>query len=211
MPAKKSFIFGLCLISSVIGVSLPAIAQSKSSSGKNSSGKNSSGKNSSGKKGIAVGEVAPDFNLPVVGEDDYLTLKDANASGPIVVVILRGYPGYQCPLCSQQVGALANRATALAKLTNRIVLIYPGEGSKLDKHAEQFMSSRKLPEPLTLVRDPDMKAVTDFGVRWKTPRETAYPAVFVIDKNGRVRWSKISDSHAGRATAEEIINELRKL
>jgi peroxiredoxin len=206
MSAKKSLFFSLCLIYSVIGVSLPALAQSKSSSDINSGDINSGDK-----KGIAIGEVAPDFNLPVVGEDDFLTLKDANASGPIVVVILRGYPGYQCPLCSQQVGALANRATALAKLTKRVVLIYPGEGSKLDKHAEQFMSSRTLPEPLTLVRDPDMKAVTDFGVRWKRPRETAYPAVFVIDKNGRVRWSKISDSHAGRATAEEIINELRKL
>jgi len=33
MPAKKSFIFGLCLISSVIGVSLPAdLAKSSANS-----------------------------------------------------------------------------------------------------------------------------------------------------------------------------------
>jgi peroxiredoxin len=162
-------------------------------------------------KSVAVGEIAPDFNLPVVGEDEFITLKDANKDGPIVVVILRGYPGYQCPLCSEQVGSLANRAATLAKLTKRVILVYPGEASMLDKHAEQFMSARTLPEPLLLVRDPDFKAVEAYGVRWKAPRETAYPAAFVIDKNGRVRWSKISESHAGRATTDEIVRELRKL
>jgi peroxiredoxin len=162
-------------------------------------------------KGVPVGEIAPDFNLPVVGEDEFLILKDAIKDGPVVVVILRGYPGYQCPLCSQQVGSLANRAMTLSKLTKRVILVYPGKASMLEKHAEQFMSSRTLPEPLILVRDPDFKAVEAYGVRWDAPRESAYPATFVIDKNGRVRWAKISDSHAGRATTDEIVRELRKL
>lgn len=162
-------------------------------------------------KGVPVGDEAPSFSLPMVGSDDYLSLKEANEEGPVVVIFLRGYPGYQCPLCSQQVGALANRASTLAKLTKRVILVYPGEASTLEKHSEQFMSSRTLPEPLTLVRDPDHKTVEAYGVRWKAIRETAYPSAFVIDKNGRVRWSKISDSHGGRVGAEEIIRELRKL
>ncbi len=162
-------------------------------------------------KGPAVGDLAPDFNLPVVGEDDFLTLKDALADGPVVVVVLRGYPGYQCPLCSEQIGTLMNRAPALAKLSKHVILIYPGEASALEKHSEEFLGSRSLPEPLTIVRDPEMKMITEYGLRWNSPKETAYPAAFVIDKNGRVKWSKVSDSHAGRATAEEIINELRKL
>ena len=56
-----------------------------------------------------------------------------------------------------------------------------------------------------------MKMVTQWGLRWDAPRETAYPATFVINKSGRVAWSKISKSHAGRSTAEEILKELRKL
>ena len=32
-----------------------------------------------------------------------------------------------------------------------------------------------------------------------------------IDKNGRIRWKKVSDSHAGRSTVEEVLKELRKL
>lgn len=162
-------------------------------------------------KGLGKGDAAPEFNLPVVGEDEYLSLKDATKSGPVVVVVLRGFPGYQCPLCSSQVGALANRAAALEKLTKKVILVYPGEASMLDKHAEEFMGSRTLPSPLVMVRDPDMKMVNDYDLRWTAPRETAYPATFVIDKNGQIKWSKVSDSHGGRTTVEEILEQLRKL
>ncbi len=162
-------------------------------------------------KGIKVGEKAPNFNLPIVGSDDYLELEEAYASGPIAVVVLRGYPGYQCPLCNQQVGALINRAKALAKEADRVILVYPGEPSELERHAEEFIGSRAVPEPLVLVRDPAMRMVQEWGLRWNAPRESAYPATFVINKNGRVQWSKISESHAGRSTAEEILRQLRKL
>jgi len=161
--------------------------------------------------GLAVGTAAPDFNLPIVGRDEYLTLKEANQSGPVVIVVLRGFPGYQCPICSQQVGAFVNRAAALAKVAKKVILVYPGEASMLDKHAEEFLASRNLPAPLVMVRDPDMKMVSEYGLRWSKKNETAYPAAYVIDKNGRVRWSKISDSHAGRASADEVITELGKL
>ena len=160
-----------------------------------------------------VGDKAPDFDLPIVGskDDDYVQLEDEFEKGAVVVVVLRGYPGYQCPLCSRQVGALINRARALSEVAHRVILIYPGEPDLLQRHAEEFMGSRAVPDPLVMVRDPGMKMVTDWGLRWDAPRETAYPATFVIKKNGRIAWSKISDSHAGRTTADEIITQLRKL
>lgn len=162
-------------------------------------------------KGPAVGDVAPDFKLPRVGEEGFLSLKEATQTGPVVVVVLRGYPGYQCPLCNDQVAALANRAPALAKLTKRVILVYPGEASALDEHAEEFIGARTLPEPLVLVRDPDMKMVSEYGLRWDAPNETAYPAAFVVDGHGQVKWSKVSESHGGRSSAQEIVEQLVKL
>jgi peroxiredoxin len=167
--------------------------------------------NNAGPQPPAVGEKAANFELPVVGADDYIELKQQYASQPVVVVVLRGYPGYQCPLCNRQVGALINRAKALAKAAGKVILVYPGEPTELERHAEQFLGSRTVPEPLVLVRDPDMKMVTQWGLRWNAPRETAYPATFVINKSGRVAWSKISKSHAGRSTVAEILRELRKI
>lgn len=162
-------------------------------------------------KAVKVGDKAPNFDLPIVGTNDYIELKEEYADGPVAVVVLRGYPGYQCPFCSQQVGALINRARTLKKFASRVILVYPGEPSELERHAEQFIGSRAVREPLVLVRDPSMQMVDEWGLRWNAPRETAYPSTFVINKNGRVAWSKISESHAGRSTADEILRELKRL
>lgn len=158
-----------------------------------------------------VGAKVPDFDLPVVGGEEFISLSDEYDEGNVVLIVLRGYPGAQCPICSRQVSSLANRAKALAQKAHRVILVYPGEGTDLQRHAKRFMGSRKLPEPLVIVRDQDMRMVKEWGVRWDRSRETAYPSTFVIDRNGRVRWSKISDNHAGRSTVEEIMKELRKL
>ena len=90
-------------------------------------------------KGPAVGEAAPEFKLPVVGGDEFISLSKAIESGPVVVVVLRGYPGYQCPLCNDQVAALSNRAPALANVTKHVILVYPGEASVLEEHAADFI------------------------------------------------------------------------
>ena len=167
--------------------------------------------------GPQVGTKAPDFELPVQGknENEFVSLSDLVDDGPVVVIVLRGFPGYQCPICNRQVGSLINRSRAFATVTggkpNRVVLVYPGPSESLQRNASKFLGSRRLPEPFVLLRDPDMEMVTQWGLRWKAPRETAYPAAFVLDGSRRVRWAKVSDSHGGRATADEILKALNSL
>ena len=62
------------------------------------------------KDSVEIGQRAPDFELPVVGENRFLNLRDEYRQGPVVVIVLRGYPGYQCPLCKSQFNAVVNRA-----------------------------------------------------------------------------------------------------
>ncbi|QEG01383.1 Redoxin [Stieleria maiorica] len=168
-------------------------------------------------KPLAVGDKAPDFELPIQGQSDYVTLSQLNADGPVVVVVLRGFPGYQCPICNRQVGAMINRAktlsSALGDRPNRVVLVYPGEDSDadLERRAKQFLGARRLPEPMVLVRDPGMEMITSWGLRWDARRETAYPSAYVIGVGRRVAWSKVSDSHGGRASVEEILQALKNL
>ncbi|TWT53511.1 Redoxin [Rubripirellula amarantea] len=158
-----------------------------------------------------IGASVNGFTLPVVGDDGEVSLTQELTEGPVVVVVLRGYPGYQCPACQRQVASFANRAKTLGQLTHRVILVYPGPADTLSAHAEEFMGQRSLPEPLKIVRDADMKMVDDWGLRWNAPRETAYPSTFIIKQDGTVAWKKVSDNHAGRAEAEEVVNELRKL
>lgn len=158
-----------------------------------------------------VGKKVKDFDLPIVGEDKTIKLSKAYEDGPVVVVVLRGYPGYQCPICSRQVAGLANRAKVLDQAAERVILVYPGMESQLERHASEFVGSRTLPDPLVMVRDPGMEMVESWGLRWDAPRETAYPSTFVIDKTGKVAWSKISEGHGDRSNVSDILAALRKL
>jgi len=56
--------------------------------------------------------------------------------------------------------------------------------------------------------DHDYKITNLLGLRWDAPRETAYPAAFVVDHKGYIQYAKVSDSHRGRATASEILEFL---
>lgn len=161
--------------------------------------------------GPKVGDKVEDFELPIVGEEGQVKLSEQYKEGPTVVVVLRGFPGYQCPICSRQVSAMVSRAGTLQKHAQRVVLIYPGAAEDLERRAEEFMSARRLPDPLVMVRDEGMEMVEDWNLRWDEPRETAYPSTFVIDKSGKVRWAKVSQSHGERSTVEEILKALRKL
>lgn len=169
------------------------------------------GQDSTGSQQPEVGQLAIDFELPIVKGEGYLSLSETYKTGPTVVIFLRGYPGYQCPICSRQVSDLVNRAKGLAQASHRVVLVYPGSAKGLEKNSEQFMGSRRLPEPLIMVRDDDMKVVERWGLRWNAKGETAYPATFVLDQYGRIAWKKVSRSHAERSSVEEILKELRKL
>ncbi len=40
--------------------------------------------------------------------------------------------------------------------------------------------------------------------------ETAYPAAFVVDGSGKVRFAKVSRTHGGRAAAAEVLEALDK-
>lgn len=162
-------------------------------------------------KGPDVGDRAIDFELPRADGQGYLSLRDQYKQGPIVLIVLRGFPGYQCPICTQQVSSLANRSKALADQTHRVILVYPGEGDTLEKRARQFMGSRRFPDPLVMVRDDEMRMVDQWGLRWRASRETAYPATYIIDSSGEIRWKTVSRSHAGRSSVEDILKELRKL
>ena len=133
--------------------------------------------------------------------------------GSVVLVMLRGFPGYQCPVCSTQVAGYIAKAEEFKNQKNTpVVFIYPGKVNNLDKKAKEFTAPLEekvdLPANLIFVIDNDYKITNQLGLRWEAPDETAYPAAFVIDHKGYVQYAKVSDNHHGRATADEILEFL---
>jgi peroxiredoxin len=124
--------------------------------------------------------------------------------------MLRGWPGYQCPLCTKQVHEFVQHADAFTGKA-RVIMVYPGKSESLEAHAEDFLKDKQWPKDFLFVTDPDYAFTKSYGLRWEAPGETAYPSTIVIDKKGIVQLVKISKSHGGRATQTEILAALSKL
>jgi len=156
----------------------------------------------------AVGEEARDFELAGI-DGNKVKLSSVIEEGPVVLIVLRGYPGYQCPLCTGQVGQFLGRADRLQAAGASVIFIYPGPADRLAEHAAEFVGDRKLPKSFRLLIDPDYSFTKAYALRWNALRETAYPATFVIDKNRKVLFAKVSKSHGDRASVEDAIRALR--
>lgn len=152
----------------------------------------------------AVGEQAPEFELKT-SRGTTVSLSSERSQGPVVLIVLRGFPGYQCPVCSRQVREFVTAADVFRKHGARVVMIYPGPGEKLADRAAESEAGKPLPGGFTLLLDPDYHFTNLYGLRWDAPKETAYPSTFVMDKNGKVLFAKISKTHGGRAGVDEVI------
>ncbi len=158
-----------------------------------------------------VGDAAAEFTLKAL-DGKTVSLKNANAEGPVVLVVLRGYPGYQCPLCTEQVAGLMGKAKDFQAAGARVLMVYPGPADELAARAAEFLGPNKdLPEPFTLLLDPDFAFLEAYGLRWDAQAETSYPSAFVIDGQGKVRFAKVSKTHGGRASTDELLAALGKL
>ena len=157
-----------------------------------------------------IGETAPAFALRAL-DDGAVRLGELTATGNVVLVVLRGWPGYQCPICDRQVNEFVAAKAAWAEA--KLVFVYPGPAADLQAHAAEFrtMKGREWPAEFRYVLDPDYAFTNAYGLRWDAPRETAYPSTFIIDAKGVVRFAKISHTHGDRTKAAEVIAELKRL
>jgi thioredoxin-dependent peroxiredoxin len=156
-------------------------------------------------KTLKLGDVAKDFEFQPLEGKKKVKLSALAKDGPVVLVVLRGFPGYQCPICGQQVNDFRQHAKEFAERGAKIVLVYPGPPEDLKKRAREFLKDDALPKPMMLVIDPAYKFTTLYGLRWNADAETAYPSTFVLDRERKVMFRKVSRSHGDRAEAEDVL------
>jgi peroxiredoxin len=157
-----------------------------------------------------VGQKAPAFALSTP-DGKQVRLSEFAGKTTVVLIVLRGYPGYQCPYCVRQVHDFVENASGFASAGAQVVLVYPGPPADLDLHARDFLAKQNpLPKNVHLVIDPDYKFTNQYGLRWDEPHETAYPSTFLIDRHGFVFFRKISSGHGDRTTAAEALTELQR-
>jgi peroxiredoxin Q/BCP len=157
----------------------------------------------------AVGAKAPDFTLQTP-TGNAVDLAKERARGTTVLVLLRGFPGYQCPYCVKQVHDFVEHSADFAAKKVNVVLVYPGPPADLDQHAKDFLAKQAdLPSNIKLLIDPDYKMTNLYGLRWDAPHETAYPSTFILDASGKILFERISHSHGDRTSADDILAQLK--
>jgi len=156
-----------------------------------------------------VGEKAPDFTLSTPSGTP-VHFKTLFGNGEVVLVILRGYPGYQCPYCQRQFHDFVQNGSKFADANAQLLLVYPGPPAELAQRAKEFTTDQHLPSNIHLVIDPNYVVTNLYGLRWDAPKETAYPSTFLLDPKDVIVFRKISRSHGDRTTAADILSEIAK-
>jgi peroxiredoxin len=156
-----------------------------------------------------VRSQAPDFTLRTPS-GRAVRMSHLLGNGPLVLIVLRGYPGYQCPFCQMQVHDFIVHAGDFAAKHAKVLLVYPGPSENLNKHAKEFLATEsQMPTNIVLVVDPDYVATNLYGLRWDAPHETAYPSTLILGSKGKILFEKVSHSHGDRLSAEEALEHLR--
>jgi peroxiredoxin len=156
----------------------------------------------------AIGAKAPDFALSTPTGKAVRMSKERQGH-ELVLVVLRGFPGYQCPYCVRQVHDFIEHASEFAAKNTRVLLVYPGPQANLDQHAKEFLEKQaELPSNIVLVTDLDYAVTNMYGLRWDAPHETAYPSTFILDKKGTIVFEKIGHSHGDRLSAQDAVEHL---
>jgi peroxiredoxin len=156
-----------------------------------------------------IGRKAPAFSLSTPA-GQIVELGSLTRKGPVVLVVLRGYPGYQCPYCVRQVHDFVENADKFASSGTQVLIVYPGPPAELDQRAKEFLSKENpLPPNVILVIDPDYKFTNQYGLRWDAPNETAYPSTFLIDRHDIIFYRKVSQGHGDRTAASDVLKELQ--
>jgi len=157
-----------------------------------------------GASALSVGEKAPEFNLTSV-QGKQVRLSELSSKSPVALVVLRGFPGYQCPFCQRQVQDFVQNADAFAAAGVQVVFVYPGPQDKLDVPAGEFLTGKGFPDSFQMLLDPGYRFTNLYGLRWDAPRETAYPSTFLLDRRGAVFYAQVARLHSGRITAATVL------
>jgi peroxiredoxin Q/BCP len=157
--------------------------------------------------GPKVGDEAKDFELTAIGGEQ-VKLSKLTEGGPVVLVVLRGNPGYQCPICTKQFAEFRGKADEFKTAGAQVLFVYPGPADGLKDKAAEFVKGKDYPAHFTLLLDPDYKFTNAYGLRWDAKSETAYPSTFVIDGKRKVTFAKVSTTHGDRAKVPDVLAKL---
>ncbi|MDT7570086.1 MAG: thioredoxin-dependent peroxiredoxin [Actinomycetota bacterium] len=149
----------------------------------------------------APGTAAPDFALPGVADGERRTFSLSAARGSCVVLAF--YPGDDTMVCTRQ---LCSYQDDLARLTDLDAQVWGISPQGVESH-EKFAAKRALTFPL--LADTDRTVHKLYGANG--PLGHTKRSVFVVDREGMLRWAHVSTLGITYQDSDTIADVLRSL
>ncbi|MEY3210122.1 MAG: hypothetical protein RIT28_603 [Pseudomonadota bacterium] len=168
--------------------------------------------------GVPAGSPAPDAALEFAGGGGAVSLKSLFADGPVLLVFYRG--GW-CPYCNYQVHELAQAWPEFQARGVTPVLV------SVDRVDEATKTQASWEIPFPVLSDPTLNAHNAWNVSFAIDDETvkkyarfgidleassgqthhtvAVPSMFLIDRDGVVRWAHAELDYKTRPTVEQVL------
>jgi len=165
--------------------------------------------------GFVPGDAVPETGekLPyarfLADTGDVVDLTQCAEGKRIVLVLLRGFPGYVCPYCTKQTAELVRAVDRLDALNAVVYVVYPGPSDKIRAFTKSV--TRQLEErpdfslPFRVLLDVDLAAVKAIGL----VGDLAVPATFVLADDGTVLYRHIGRNKADRADIGTVLDFLK--
>lgn len=151
-----------------------------------------------GRSNAHVGDTAPDFTLED-GDGNEWTL--SNYIGHTVVLLF--YPGDNTPVCTRQLCSVRDHWSEYQATGAEVVGI---STDTVESHKD-FAEKNEL--PLRLLSDPDRKVSEKYDMKSWLPGRSAR-GVVVIDKEGKIAYSKAEAVSLLRPKDDEVLAAIRK-
>ena len=146
---------------------------------------------------LQLDDIAPDFELE---SDEGTPFRLSGLRGEKVLLVF--YPGDNTPVCTRQLCDYRDGIEAFEGLGVRVVGISKDGG---DSH-RRFRDKHDL--PFTLLSDPGMKVAAEYDSKGMLGMKRS---VFLVDEEGRLRYSHIESLALFRRSREELLEVIRGL
>ena len=141
---------------------------------------------------VAVGHAAPDFTA-TDANGDRVSLSDYRARQSVLLVFYRG--GW-CPFCVSHLDDIQSLFPVLDQHGVQLLAISPEDAEASAKLAKKFE------QPYRFVSDSELVITDAYGIR--RDEELPHPAVFLIDREGKIVWYYVGEDYKQRPSSSQL-------
>lgn len=157
---------------------------------------------------LNVGDAAPDFKLGSATGDKQGEFQLSSHKGKNVVILF--YPLDFTPVCQSEIGAFESEIAKFSAAGAQVVAI---STDTIFTHKAFQKEIGGVSYPIATDRWPYAKTAEAYGVFPPTKHSIPFVndrAIFVVDKNGKIAWSKIYEIGV-MPEPREVLDVLKKL